>query len=160
MNSPEMNSDTSCMTGARVAEVLTALDRDYAHLHDLYRYLHANPELSGQEENTASRLAAEMARDMAQAGCDLRQSLVQITARVIAVAAVPLANLHKQLGQAAKIRAQHLFGRQDMRRRGPSRRWRLPRRIRRRGRSTAYGRARRSGRRARSRPVARSSSRC
>jgi hippurate hydrolase len=39
---------------------LTALDRDYVHLHDLYRYLHANPELSGQEENTALRLAAEL----------------------------------------------------------------------------------------------------
>ena len=60
MNLTQSNSDTPHLTGARIAEVLSALESHYVHLLELYRYLHANPELSGQEANTARRLAAEL----------------------------------------------------------------------------------------------------
>ncbi len=42
------------------AWVSPAIEGDYPHLFELYRYLHANPELSGEEEKTAMRLAAEL----------------------------------------------------------------------------------------------------
>lgn len=41
-------------------EISAAADREYESLFDLYRYLHANPELSGVEEHTARRFAAEL----------------------------------------------------------------------------------------------------
>ncbi|HET6421111.1 MAG TPA: amidohydrolase [Geobacteraceae bacterium] len=41
-------------------EISAAADREYESLFDLYRYFHANPELSGVEENTSRRFAAEL----------------------------------------------------------------------------------------------------
>jgi hippurate hydrolase len=46
--------------GKLAADVRKRIDQDYPHLDALYRHLHANPELSFQEERTAARLAAEM----------------------------------------------------------------------------------------------------
>ena len=43
-----------------VPEIRKGVDRHYAHLESLYKHLHANPELSFQEEKTAARLAKEM----------------------------------------------------------------------------------------------------
>ncbi|MCS7168148.1 MAG: amidohydrolase [Gemmatales bacterium] len=40
--------------------IRTFLDKDYAYLDALYKHLHANPELSFQEVQTAQRLAKEM----------------------------------------------------------------------------------------------------
>ena len=37
-----------------------AIDDDYAYLEDLYLYLHQNPELSYQEEQTSKKIAAEL----------------------------------------------------------------------------------------------------
>lgn len=41
-------------------KVPAAADCEYQSLFDLYRHFHANPELSGEEENTARRLAEEL----------------------------------------------------------------------------------------------------
>lgn len=41
----------------RIAEWV---NRDYSYLRDLYEHLHANPELSFQEENTSKRIADEL----------------------------------------------------------------------------------------------------
>jgi hippurate hydrolase len=43
-----------------VDKIFAAADREYENLFDLYRHFHANPELSGAEENTARRFAAEL----------------------------------------------------------------------------------------------------
>lgn len=45
---------------SRAARVLDAADLRAAHWRDLYRDLHAHPELSGREHRTAARLAAEL----------------------------------------------------------------------------------------------------
>ncbi|MCH7631155.1 MAG: hypothetical protein IIC07_04615, partial [Proteobacteria bacterium] len=37
-----------------------AIDEDYAYLEELYLYLHQNPELSYQEEQTMARIAGEL----------------------------------------------------------------------------------------------------
>jgi amidohydrolase len=42
------------------AGISSCTEQEYDHLFKLYRWLHSNPELSGQEENTALRLAAEL----------------------------------------------------------------------------------------------------
>lgn len=42
------------------AEVKKKVDQDYGYLEALYKHLHAHPELSFQEEQTAARLAKEM----------------------------------------------------------------------------------------------------
>ena len=39
-----------------------AIDNDYAYLEELYFYLHRNPELSYQEQETMKRIAAELGR--------------------------------------------------------------------------------------------------
>lgn len=52
------------LTGAalkeRVAEINKKVAADYAHLESLYKHLHAHPELSLQEKETAARLAREL----------------------------------------------------------------------------------------------------
>lgn len=42
------------------AEIARAVDTDYGYLESLYKHLHANPELSFQEEETAARMASEL----------------------------------------------------------------------------------------------------
>jgi amidohydrolase len=46
--------------GSALALVKQRIDQDYASLEALYKHLHAHPELSYQEEQTAARLAKEM----------------------------------------------------------------------------------------------------
>src|SRR5438094_10631392 len=41
-------------------DVKKRIDDEYADLEKLYKHLHANPELSLQEENSAKRMADEM----------------------------------------------------------------------------------------------------
>jgi hippurate hydrolase len=52
------------LTGAalkeRAAEVNQKITADYAHLEALYKHLHAHPELSLQEKETAARMAKEL----------------------------------------------------------------------------------------------------
>jgi len=50
---------TSALTPANADEVRDAVTAEMPELIELYRYLHQNPELSGQEEQTAARLAEE-----------------------------------------------------------------------------------------------------
>lgn len=53
---------TLCATPAANAqdELSLAIERDYPSLEVLYHHLHANPELSFQEKNTAARLVQEL----------------------------------------------------------------------------------------------------
>src|SRR5262245_30945203 len=46
--------------GARVDEIDKRLNAEYASLETLYKHLHANPELSFHEEQTAVRMAQEL----------------------------------------------------------------------------------------------------
>lgn len=43
------------------SKIIGLLNKEYAGLVDLYRYLHANPELSLQEKETSARMAKELA---------------------------------------------------------------------------------------------------
>lgn len=49
-----------CTPGAQASGLRTAIDADYPYLEALFRHLHANPELSMQETETAKRLVAEL----------------------------------------------------------------------------------------------------
>lgn len=51
---------TTAPDRARASRVLAAIDPRDAHWRDLYRDLHAHPELSGREHRTAAALAAEL----------------------------------------------------------------------------------------------------
>jgi amidohydrolase len=55
---------TGWMVGAEppagASKVRASLDREYGRLWELYKHLHAHPELSGHEEKTSSRLAEEL----------------------------------------------------------------------------------------------------
>jgi len=44
----------------RQEQVRAVVDREYAGLFELYKHLHAHPELSFQEENTSARVAEEL----------------------------------------------------------------------------------------------------
>ncbi|HEU17455.1 MAG TPA: hydrolase, partial [Methanolinea sp.] len=44
----------------RAERIRETIDRELPSLLDLYRRLHAHPELSGEEETTARTLAAEL----------------------------------------------------------------------------------------------------
>jgi hippurate hydrolase len=61
---PPLPAQTKGLEGAaikeRTAEVKKRIDDEYESLEKLYKYLHANPELSLQEEQTAARLAGEL----------------------------------------------------------------------------------------------------
>lgn len=50
-----------------IAEIQRRLDGDYPKLEALYQHLHAHPELSGEEKQTAERLAEELR----QRGCEV-----------------------------------------------------------------------------------------
>lgn len=52
-------------------EIPRRLNQDYAYLDALYKHLHANPELSLREEQTAARLA----RELRQAGCEVTEKV-------------------------------------------------------------------------------------
>lgn len=45
---------------AMAQDVQGYIDEDYSELEELYKYLHANPELSLQEENTAAQITREL----------------------------------------------------------------------------------------------------
>jgi amidohydrolase len=45
---------------SRKHDIITRIDKDYARLDALYKQIHANPELSLEEEKTAARLAIEL----------------------------------------------------------------------------------------------------
>src|SRR5438309_4649554 len=45
---------------AMVQQIKAEIDKNYHDLESLYQYLHAHPELSLQEQQTAARLAHEM----------------------------------------------------------------------------------------------------
>ncbi|MBC7985546.1 MAG: amidohydrolase [Sphingomonadaceae bacterium] len=53
---------TSALTPAHADEVRDAVTADMPSLMEMYRHLHQNPELSGQEAQTAARLAEEARR--------------------------------------------------------------------------------------------------
>lgn len=46
--------------GSQLQVIRSAVERDYALLEALYKHLHANPELSFQEQQTAARMAQEL----------------------------------------------------------------------------------------------------
>lgn len=48
------------ITPALQNKIKTQVETDYAYLETLYKYLHANPELSSREEKTAARIAREL----------------------------------------------------------------------------------------------------
>ncbi len=48
------------VSGAQASPLRESIDADYAYLDALFKHLHANPELSMQEVETAKRLAAEL----------------------------------------------------------------------------------------------------
>jgi amidohydrolase len=60
MNQSEIKPLAGCLPGDALIEISACPEHEYTYLFDLYKQLHANPELSGQEENTALRLAAEL----------------------------------------------------------------------------------------------------
>ncbi len=60
-------TSSRAQTGSLADAVRSLVDREYPGLFELYQHLHAHPELSGQEEQTAARLAEELRR----AGCEV-----------------------------------------------------------------------------------------
>ncbi len=50
----------NCPLVAQTETIREIIDNDRAYLEELYKYLHANPELSSHEKNTAKRIADEL----------------------------------------------------------------------------------------------------
>ena len=51
---------TLSFSGPALADLQEDIDADYAYVFDLYKYFHANPELSFREEKSASRMSREL----------------------------------------------------------------------------------------------------